>query len=574
MDQKMTLEQFGALIKQKYPVYAKYSDTEIGQRVLTKYPVYQDRIATTQPQTQQPTEQPGFFSQLINDPYKTLIAKPATRFGQLLGTGIAYGADKILGTGDKYYNRALDVMQQDAQVPGIIPGTTVNIEGVKSGVAGVKQVAGEGLKSASYLVPAGNIVSASRPILSGAVSGAVGGGLYGTGQGLEDNKSTGDVIQEGLIGAGTGAVVGGAIAAIPSAVKLGKKILGGTTGAGESSINQASQGSQAFRDAMKGKVNPSDVVEQARSMVDDIKAGRSSKYAERLASIGENTNTHDISPVVTEMESQLKKFGIKTEGDTLNFSRSAIAKNGTARADIEGVVSTIRDWGSQPGDLTGVGLDTLKKQLDDFYSPSGRARAFVASVKKNLTNVLNKEIPGYSEMTSEYQKVINLLDDIKSATSIGGKAKDDTVFTKLTQAMRADKEFRLEMLAKLQDGSGDPDLMAKIAGINMSSWIPRGIIGRGIDAAGLMSIIGQAFNPQYIPLILSTSPRFVGEILSTIGVAKNKIVPLQKLITFLNTEAGQSVKRKIIQMISTSGANGATQVGSTNTDQYLKSLGL
>ena len=41
---KMTIEQFGATIKQKYPEYSSYSDSEIGQRMLQKYPQYTDRV--------------------------------------------------------------------------------------------------------------------------------------------------------------------------------------------------------------------------------------------------------------------------------------------------------------------------------------------------------------------------------------------------------------------------------------------------------------------------------------------------------------------------------------------------
>lgn len=41
-----TLEQFGAKVKDKYPEYAKYSNVEIGQTVLEKYPQYISAIAT------------------------------------------------------------------------------------------------------------------------------------------------------------------------------------------------------------------------------------------------------------------------------------------------------------------------------------------------------------------------------------------------------------------------------------------------------------------------------------------------------------------------------------------------
>jgi|ERR1035437_6018006 hypothetical protein len=156
----------------------------------------------------------------------------------------------------------------------------------------------------------------------------------------------------------------------------------------------------------------------------------------------------------------------------LDFSRSSIANNGSARADIQGVYDTVKDWGTQKGDRTPVGLDTLKKQLGDFYSPSGSARAFVQTIKSKVMNILNDQVPGYQDMTQKYSQATQLLDDIKSATGVGGKAKVDTVFTKLTTAMKGDKELRLEIMNEMQSKGAQPDLMSKIAGINMQSLIP------------------------------------------------------------------------------------------------------
>lgn len=44
MDEKMTIEQFGVTIKQKYPAYSSYSDAEVGQKMIVKYPQYKDKI--------------------------------------------------------------------------------------------------------------------------------------------------------------------------------------------------------------------------------------------------------------------------------------------------------------------------------------------------------------------------------------------------------------------------------------------------------------------------------------------------------------------------------------------------
>lgn len=43
---KLTIEQFGATVKAKYPQYASFSDKEIGEKTLAKHPEYANRIKT------------------------------------------------------------------------------------------------------------------------------------------------------------------------------------------------------------------------------------------------------------------------------------------------------------------------------------------------------------------------------------------------------------------------------------------------------------------------------------------------------------------------------------------------
>lgn len=300
--------------------------------------------------------------------------------------------------------------------------------------------------------------------------------------------------------------------------------LGMTTGVGASSIKEAFNGSQAFTDAMRGKIDPESVVQTAQNAVQNIADNRRQTYISQLGEIGKNTKSLDISPVQNALHTQLVNFGVKVNDDgSLDFGRSSIANNGTARADIQGVYDTLKTWGTKPGDRTAVGLDTLKKQLSDFYSPSGSARALVQSVKGKVSNILNTQVPGYQDMTAGYAKATNLLDDIKSATGVGGKAKVDTIFTKMTTALKGDKELRLEVMKQMQADGAQPDLMSQIAGTNMQSFVPKGLVGRGTDVYAAFALLGHFFQPQYIPMLLSTSPRVVGEFVRTLGMSKNAV---------------------------------------------------
>lgn len=351
---------------------------------------------------------------------------------------------------------------------------------------------------------------------------------------------TGSVKQGAELGVGgeaAGEVIPAATSkAIEGTGKLGSQVLGAATGAGASSVkagyDAAKEGSSAFTDAMRGKVNPDEVVKDVQDAVQNIANNRRSQYLNDLGNVASQKASLDISPIMDSLQTQLKNFGVKVNdtGD-LDFSRSSIANNGSARSDIQGVYDTLKDWGTQKGDRTAVGLDTLKKQLGDFYSNSSSARAFVQGVKGKVGDILKTQVPGYEDMTKNYSRASNLLDDIKSATGAGGNSKSDTVFTKLTTAMKGDKDMRLEVLKEMTQAADKPDLEAKIAGMNMKSLIPKGLVGKMSDVGAAFSALSGVLRPELIPAILTTSPRVVGEFVNGLGVSAKYAKPLIDLIS-------------------------------------------
>lgn len=320
---------------------------------------------------------------------------------------------------------------------------------------------------------------------------------------------------------------------------LTTQTLGAGTGAGASSVKEAyisaQEGGPALESltkAMRGETTPEDIIKSTEDVVRNIKETRGVTYRAQLEKLGEDKVSHDITPIITELNKQLQNFGITKKNDgTLDFSRSKIGNSGEARRAIQGAVDELKDWGTQTGDRTGIGLDTLKQKLGDFYADSSQARALITAVKSKVSDILNKEVKGYREMTGGYTKASNFLEEIKSATGVGSNAKPDTVFTKLTTAMKGDKQFRLEVLREME--KVDPTLMNKIAGSNLSEFIPRGLVGRGTDVLGLLSILTHGLNPQLIPIFLGTSPRIVGEFMRSAGMASNKVTQITDALSKL-----------------------------------------
>ena len=153
----------------------------------------------------------GFAGDVAKDALKTLLVKPAQRTAEAIGrTGIL--GEKIK-TG--YEITADEGKGQDLKLG---PLGEYNVETVKPGFAGVKQIAGEGLKTASYLYTGGGAASTVKNATGvgfragttqGAKIGAKSGAMYGAGNALEQDKDTTGVITDTLIGAGTGGLAGG-----------------------------------------------------------------------------------------------------------------------------------------------------------------------------------------------------------------------------------------------------------------------------------------------------------------------------------------------------------------------------
>jgi hypothetical protein len=215
----------------------------------------------------------------------------------------------------------------------------------------------------------------------------------------------------------------------------------------------------------------------------------------------------------------MKKYGVRVEADgTLDMSRTAIGSKGNK--DIEGVVATIRSWGSKPGDKSAVGLDTLKRQLDDFYSESGNARGFVAALRNEVKSTITKSVPEYSQMTKGYSEATSLIKDVESSLMLrkqgmSGRITSDQTLRRLTSAMKDNFELRRDLVNIMGNQAGI-DLAGQVAGHAMSPLMPRGMAGVPINIAGLGASI-YYLNPKFWPIIAASSPRVAGEFLKYFG---------------------------------------------------------
>ena len=494
------------------------------------------------------TEQPKTITQKVGGFLDMLLG--GGKIGEAIGTAQAKqqalsGEGVVEADYSKLSPRAIAKLQAQG-VPTSAEAqrqeTASQIQGPTAG-----QVAGDVGRVALNFLPVGKIAGGAttalkavpllgkvaKPLANIATGAAVGA----TGQALS-NVSEGQAPQ-----GGTGALIGGGIASIPyvgkGLAKAGSEVLGASTGTGAGvikeftkAISKGGETAKIAREAMRGNLNPQEIVDEARTAFGQVIKNRSDEYTKNLSTLKTKTNIIDHKPIIEKFNKQLEEFGVFSNSDgTPNFSRSPGL--GRYEKDLKALSSTLAEWGSQTGDNTIAGIDKLKQVIDDFRIGSADSKkfdTFVTSLRGEAKNIIKKDLikskdlktyNQYEKMLNDYEKSTKDIKEIQKALSLGDKASIDTAFRKLSTVLRTNNEIRKQAIQQL-DEITDGQLLPKIAGQQMNELLPRGIMRPlATAAAGVGGLSGVGIIPM-LKVALLTSPRVVGEILNVLGIASSK----------------------------------------------------
>jgi hypothetical protein len=346
----------------------------------------------------------------------------------------------------------------------------------------------------------------------------------------------------------------------PTAALVAKQGLGMATGVGAENIGTAfkagKEGTTAFMENMAGRVAKTDVLDQARQALANMRATRLSEYKTNIA-----TTAADTTPLkFGDIDNALQKV-------TASLQQGGHSKIGTAeRTKVDEVASIIKEWRDDPAAHTASGLDALKQRLDAVYPESpvhNQAQRVITTVRNAVKDTIVKQSPEYASTMKAYEEAISLEKEIERALSLGQKASADTALRKLTSLGRnnvnANYGYRLDLAKALEQG-GNADLMPAIAGQTMSSWTPRGLTGQlGAPATAGAALMGSPAMAMALPFM---SPRLVGEgtyragqlanLLQPAATAANQLaskIPMTKqqaaLAALLSSQAGNAAQQPI-----------------------------
>jgi len=286
---------------------------------------------------------------------------------------------------------------------------------------------------------------------------------------------------------------------------------GMSTGVGGYAVERAATNpTPELMAAMRGDITEAQVLGATRDAASYVKAKRSADYLHlrnQLPNVQLNLN-----PIKSETLRALKDFDIvptlnpQTGGLVLDFSHSPINIK-AAQDQIQSVVDDLARW--QRTDT--LGMDNLKRRMDNLIFDNSDAHAFVTRIKGSVRDQLNT-VPGYKAMTRNYAEMSDFVDNL---TELSLNARNDgTAIRKLAGSLKQNNEYRRLLLEAL-DGYTNKDLVGMIAGTRLSPMMPRGIVG-ALHAASLGAGVGSSaailHDPKVLLGLFGMSPRAVGEL--------------------------------------------------------------
>lgn len=292
-----------------------------------------------------------------------------------------------------------------------------------------------------------------------------------------------------------------------------RKSTGLSTGAGEEAFKQAYKagkaGDETFVANMRGQAPMENVLNDAKSNLAAMKAQKNETYRSGMQDISADKSILNFDNINAKIKEATNVGSYKGETTNPNAIKA-----------LQDIKKSVNRWKSlDPAEYhTPEGMDALKQrigaELEDI--PYGtKARTVAEDIYHAIKSTINEQAPVYSSVMKDYSESADLIKEIEKSLSLGKKASVATGLNKLQSLMRNNVNtnygYRQELANKLMQ-EGGKDIMPALAGQALSSWTPRGLVGQGLDAGALLSVLGGATHlPATAATMATTSPRLMGE---------------------------------------------------------------
>lgn len=336
-----------------------------------------------------------------------------------------------------------------------------------------------------------------------------------TGGGTLAAKAPGMIGKAGSLTASAGRLVD-PLTPVVAAGKAVPNVLGFSTGAGPTSINEAFQAGRSGNERlanllgqMRGTESSNAPVKSAKDAVEKMRQDRANAYREGMfgqQGVTQDKTVLDFKPIEDSIGE------IKSRG---TFKGQVIDES--AAETWQKINEKVNTWKSlNPSEFhTPEGLDALKKAISDIRD-STQYGTPAQNVADNVYQAVKKQIvdqaPTYGKVMEDYEEASKLLREMEKSLSISPNANIDTTVRKLQSILRnnANTNYgrRVELGRELEKTGAADNLFPQLAGQSLSAITPRGLQGIGSAITAGSSALS---NPLLLPLLGLTSPRIVGE---------------------------------------------------------------
>ena len=317
--------------------------------------------------------------------------------------------------------------------------------------------------------------------------------------------------------------------------KIGAEAIGGLTGTGGKSLELAAQAgaaggskAQAFADNIRGNADMGDAINEAKAAVAKLRADRGAEYRAGMAKVGQDQTVLDFNKIDQAVQSA---EAIKTyKGQDLSPKTKAV------RDDM---IEAVRKWQAlDPKEFhTAEGLDALKQTLGDIRDSTEHgtpARLAADRIYQSVRGTIIDQAPEYAKIMSGYEDATKLVSEMEKTLSLKPGASIDTSLRKLQSVLRNNVNTNFgnrSALVDFLDAAGAKNLLSKLAGQSLSSWLPRGL-GHVANTTELIAALHELTNGNpkaaavIAALLPASSPRLAGETAFKIGQASR--LPLRQ----------------------------------------------
>ena len=304
-----------------------------------------------------------------------------------------------------------------------------------------------------------------------------------------------------------------------------RKEAGLATGAGEEAFKQAYKagkaGNEEFVANMRGQAPMENVLNDAKANLSALKQEKNAIYRSGMEDISKDKSILNFDSITDKL---------KEAKDIATYKGQTTNPN--AVKALQEIKNVVGKWqGLDPAEYhTPEGMDALKQSVGAILEdiPYGtKARTVAENIYHSVKSTIADQAPVYNNVMKDYSEKSDLINEIQKSLSLGQKSSVATGLNKLQSLMRNNVNtnygYRQELANKLMENGGK-DLMPALAGQSLSSWTPRGLVGQGLDAGALLTLLGGVTHlPATAATMATTSPRLMGETAYKAGQIADKV---------------------------------------------------